>query len=78
MAREKTIRGITGNIEGQLRKRVHALEKDVKRLTAKLEKKEGEVKKIKEKMLARKVKDIKKKVSATTTRIRRLVPKVKR
>jgi predicted nucleic acid-binding Zn-ribbon protein len=75
MAREKTIRGKTGKLESQLNKRVRALEREVKTLSAKLEKKEGEVKRIREKMMARKVKDIKKRVSETTKKIRRLVPK---
>lgn len=76
MARAKTIRGKIENVEAQLAKRVHALEKDVMRLTSKLGKKEAEVKKLKDKLAAKLRKKIKKKVSRAKTRIRKMVPKL--
>jgi hypothetical protein len=62
MAVTKTIRKEIGNIEVQLKKRVLSLEKDLANLGKKLEKKETEVKKLKDKMTSKFVKNVKKKV----------------
>jgi seryl-tRNA synthetase len=62
MALTKTIRKEIGNIEVQLKKRVLSLEKDLANLGKKLEKKETEVKKLKDKMTSKFVKNVKKKV----------------
>ena len=61
MADTKAIRKKIGAFENQLKKRVRTLEKDLTSLGKKLEKKELEVKKIKEKMTAKFVKNVTKK-----------------
>jgi ElaB/YqjD/DUF883 family membrane-anchored ribosome-binding protein len=71
---QKTIRKKFGSIEGQLTKGVHSLEKDVARLLKKLEKKENEVKKLKDKMSSRLMKNIKKNVKKAKKSVRKHVP----
>jgi predicted RNase H-like nuclease (RuvC/YqgF family) len=58
----KVIRKKLGNFEGDLKKRVRSLEKDLSNLGKKLEKKEKEVKKLQEKLTSKLVKNVKKKV----------------
>jgi predicted nucleic acid-binding Zn-ribbon protein len=58
----KVIRKKLGNIEGEIKKRVRSLEKDLSNLGKKLEKKEKEVKRLQEKLTSKLVKNVKKKV----------------
>jgi len=60
MAVTKAIGKKIAGIEGQLKKRVRSHEKDLSSLVKKLEKKEGEVKRLKEKMTSKFVKNVKK------------------
>jgi predicted nucleic acid-binding Zn-ribbon protein len=74
MALQKTIRTKIGRVEGQLAKRVGTLEKDVTRLMKKLEKKENEVKKLKDRLTSRLVKNVKKKVKKAKKAVRKHLP----
>jgi predicted phage-related endonuclease len=69
MAGTKAIRKKIGNIEGDLKKRVVSLEKDLTSLFKKLVKKEKEVKKLKEKMTSQLVKSVKKKVKKARKKV---------
>ncbi|MGZ9252763.1 MAG: hypothetical protein ACXW4F_11420 [Candidatus Deferrimicrobiaceae bacterium] len=69
MADTKAIRKKLGTIEDQLKKRVLTLEKGLTNIGKKLEKKELEVKKLKEKMTSRFVKDVKKKVKKAKKKV---------
>jgi hypothetical protein len=69
MADMKAIRKKIGNIEGDLKKRVVSLEKDLINLVKKLEKKENEVKRLKEKMTSTLVKSVKKKVKKAKKKV---------
>ncbi|MGZ9148883.1 MAG: hypothetical protein ACXW4G_10985 [Candidatus Deferrimicrobiaceae bacterium] len=69
MADTKVIRKKLGTIEDQLKKRVLTLEKGLTNIGKKLEKKELEVKKLKEKMTSRFVKDVKKKVKKAKKKV---------
>jgi len=61
MAGTKAIGKKIGDIEGQLKKHVRSLEKDLANMGKKLKKRETEVIKLKEKMTSKFVKDVKKK-----------------
>jgi len=74
MAIQKAIRKKIESVEGQLSRGVRSLEKDVKGLTKKLEKKENEVKKLKDKLTSRLVKNIKKKVKKAKKAVRKHLP----
>jgi chaperonin cofactor prefoldin len=74
MAIQKTIRTKVGNVEGQLARRVHLLEKDVMQLMKKLKKKENEVKKLKDKLTSGLVKNVKKKVKKAKKAVRKHLP----
>jgi chaperonin cofactor prefoldin len=74
MAIQKTIRTKIGNVEGQLARRVHLLEKDVMQLMKKLKKKENEVKKLKDKLTSGLVKNVKKKVKKAKKAVRKHLP----
>jgi predicted nuclease with TOPRIM domain len=65
----KVIRKKLGNIEGELKKRVRSLEKDLSNLGKKLGKKEKEVKRLQEKLTSKLVKNVKKKVTKRLTDI---------
>ena len=65
----KAIRKKLGNIEGQLMKRVRSVEKDLTILGKKLEKKENEVKKLKEKIASKFVKGVKKNVKKARKKV---------
>jgi hypothetical protein len=65
-----------GKIEGQLKKRVRSLEKDLVALGRKLEKKETEVKKLKEKMTAAFVKDVKKQVKKAKKTVKKRIARI--
>ena len=65
-----------GKIEGQLKKRVRSLEKDLVALGKKLEKKETEVKKLKDKMAATFVKDVRKKVKKAKKSMKKQIARI--
>jgi chaperonin cofactor prefoldin len=76
MAGTTAIRKKIGKIEGQLKKRVRSLEKNLTALGKKLEIKETEVKKLKEKMTASLVKGVKKKVKKARKTVSKRLSKI--
>lgn len=74
MAIKKTIRTKLGSVEKQLARRVSSLERDVTRLTKKLEKKEHEIKNLKDKLTAGQIKNIKIKVKKAKKAIGKHLP----
>ena len=74
MAIKETIRTKLGSVEKQLARRVSSLERDVTRLTKKLEKKEHEMKKLKDKLTAGQIKNIKIKVKKAKKAIGKHLP----
>jgi hypothetical protein len=74
MAIQKTIRTKIGRVEGQLARRVSSLEKDVARLMKRLEKKEHEVKILKDKLTSGLAKKVMKKVKKAKKAVRKRLP----